>query len=210
MNFVGKGAPGWQVEGKAKGKGRFEGVCWNCGKPGPRSREGHAQEGKWKDNGNAGSQGSNGGYEGETFKGKGEGHNVFDGYGECQKSYQPYAPARGVRPSPATAPGARAHAPQCGPPPGTDAAVNEHDLGYDGNFGGLSLCTTSARNCSAGLHGTDQEKTSIGAAQELKSILDEAGGRRSESGNGAERKAWSRGDQRHTEKAPREEAGQQQ
>lgn len=51
VNFVGKGAHGWQPKGKGKRKSRFEGVCWNRGKAGHRRRECYMSRGKSKGKG---------------------------------------------------------------------------------------------------------------------------------------------------------------
>ena len=81
--YVGKGG-GWQPKGKGKGKGkagRFEGVCYNCGKTGHRSRDCWAKGGGKGDQKGKGNDANKGGYPygGKGYGGKGKGLNAFGG-----------------------------------------------------------------------------------------------------------------------------------
>ncbi len=73
--LIGKG--GWQTKGNGKGKGKFDGTCYNCGKPGHSKGE---QKGKGGDTGKG--EHNKGGYmcggKGQGY-GKGKGINMFEG-----------------------------------------------------------------------------------------------------------------------------------
>ena len=146
--FIGKNGKGtWQQKGKGKGKERFEGACYNCGKIGHRSRDCWSDKGKGKGkgdqkgkggeyygNGKGGGWDSKGEYHGN--KGKGKGLNTFD--------HQAFAP----QPQPVG--------------PTQDMATRLMATqwnGYGGNFGGLNLCCVEVKNRFAALvHEEDEEQ----------------------------------------------------
>ena len=140
MCYIGKGG-GWQTKGKGKSKGRFDGVCYNCGKTGHRSRECWGSKGNWKgEQKGKGNETGKGAYQqgGKGFGGKGKGINVFEG--------QAFAP----QPQPVAVSNWQSHPADYG----AHRLMTTNWNGYGGNFGGLNLCCIGpkAQTCDRSHH----------------------------------------------------------